>query len=78
MTIKVRNDNRVGSTNYHFPIRMNPVDVEETDEIIPQVHDVMIGRSRGARNHYGTQRFHGMLQRSRRLCSMNWKQVLTN
>jgi hypothetical protein len=45
--------------NLQYSIRMSPRSEEESDEIVPQVYDVMIGRSHGARNHYGTQRFRG-------------------
>jgi hypothetical protein len=40
---------------------------EESDEIVPHCNDVMIGRSCGARHHFGTQRFYGMCNR----CSMH-------
>ena len=38
--------------------------LEETDDIEPQLNDVIIARSSGSRNHFGTQRFHGMIDMS--------------
>ena len=35
--------------------------MDENFEIVPQVNDVMIGRSHGTRNHYGTRRFNGRI-----------------